>query len=150
MARSANKLEIVDQLNALILYGEAGKISSRQDAVNWADNIASLLKSGDSEYYDPFIEHLSFLSKSDLSPSLQESNLNQMIKIAKQAAFELKYDISRKTRIGVTLPKKMTISWFLHHAPSDFWFWFAVAVLFAFVVGLFAGQIESVRHWLNP
>ncbi len=144
MSRTANKLEIVDQLNALVLYGQADRFSSRQDTVNWADNIASLLKSAESEYYDSFLDYVPFISNPDLSPLILKSNVNQMIKIAKQAAYELQYDISGKTRIAKMVPDKITLTWFLQHVPYNFWFWLVGVALFFFVVGLYVG-----RHWLR-
>jgi hypothetical protein len=145
MVRPANKLGIIDQLNALVLYGQADRFSSWQDTVNWADNIASLLKSADSDYYDTFLEYVPFISNPDQSPSIQKSNVNQMIKIAKQAAYELQYDISGKARIAKIVPDKITLSWFLHHAPLEFWMWCAVVALFSFIVGLYVG-----KHWVGP
>jgi hypothetical protein len=145
MARSANKLEIIDQLNALVLYGQADRFSSRQDTVNWADNIASLLRSAESDYYDSFLEYMPFITNPDQSLLIQKSNVQQMIKIAKQAAYELQYDISGKERIAKMVPDKITLSWFIHHAPLEFWMWLAVAALLAFVVGLYVG-----KHWVGP
>ncbi len=146
MVRPPNKLEIVDQLNALVLYGQADNFSSQEDAVDWAGNIASLLKSADSEYYGSFLECLPFISNPDLPPSLRKSNLNQMIKIARQAIFEVQYDISRATRIA---GEKMTLSGLLRRAHSDFWYWLIAVVLFSFVMGLFAGQLGLIRHLIS-
>jgi hypothetical protein len=145
MVRPPNKLEIVGQLDALVLYGQTEKLSSQWDAVNWAGNVAALLKSADSEYHAPFLEYLRFISDPDLLPSLRKSNLNQMIKIAKQATFELQYDISRRTRIA----EKMTLTVVLRHAHSDFWLWLVAVVLLFFIMGLFAGQIDLIRRLIS-